>query len=109
MAVARNHLEPVAEDRPHQVGAKHVKRTALASHAAVGDHDYSRRERRREVEIVEDRADRETSLCGELTDEAEGRDLVTGVQMDGRLVEEEHVSLLRERHREHRTLTLAAG
>lgn len=39
MAIPRDDLEAVAEHRLNQIGAKHLSGVALASDAAVGDHD----------------------------------------------------------------------
>src|SRR5207245_2613236 len=52
--------------------------------------------------------DREAPRAGEPADERERRQLVGGVQVRGRLVEEQDVSLLCERHGEDGLLTLAA-
>lgn len=57
---------------------------------------------------MEDRAHRELPPGGKRADELEGRDLVRGVEMYRRLVEEEHLGLLRQRHRQNGALPLAA-
>ena len=46
---------------------------------------------------------------GKRPDQFERRDLMGRIEMNGRLVEQEHVCLLRERHRDHRALSLASG
>ena len=52
--------------------------------------------------------DRKPSRARQLTDEPKHRHLVRRIEVHGRFVEQKHVGLLRERHREDGALPLAA-
>jgi len=109
MAIARDHFEAIAEDRPYQLGVEDIERRPVTDDAPVGERDDARREGRREIQIVEHRADRKLTALPELAKELERRELVPRIEMHRRLVKEKHRGLLRERHRENGTLPLAAG
>ena len=108
MPIARDHFEAVTEDRLDEVRLDDLERGALAEYPAVRDRDDPRRERRCEIQIVEHRADRKLTALPELAKEVERRELVPRIEMNRRLVKEKHRGFLRERHRENRTLPLAA-
>src|SRR5204863_84861 len=73
---------------------------------AVTQHEKARRHRRREVQIVEHREHDEAAVAREPDDDVEQRTLMCGIEVHRRLIEEQHVGLLRERHRQDRTLPL---
>jgi len=108
MAIARDHFEAIAEDRPYQLGVEDIERRPVTDDAPVGERDDARREGRREIQIVEHRADRKLTALPELAKELERRELVPRIEMHRRLVKEKHRGFLRERHGEDRALPFAA-
>ena len=62
-----------------------------------------------EVEVVEDHHDRRPALAVEIEHQVEHVDLVGDVEEGRRLVEEQDVGALGERHRDPHALTLSAG
>ena len=109
MAIARYNFETVAEDGADQLRVEDLERRALAEYPAVRERDDARGKGRREIQIVEHRANRELTTSTELAKELEYRKLVSRIQMDCRLVKEKHRGLLRERHSENGTLPFAPG
>src|SRR5436309_1362831 len=94
--------EHVAQERSRQ----RLARRAVERDRAVTQHEKARRHRRREVQIVEHREHDEAAVAREPDDDVEQRTLMCGIEVHRRLIEEQHVGLLRERHRQDRTLPL---
>ncbi len=90
-------------------GRQDVGRCAVGHDAALVQHDDARRKRRRQVQVVEHGQHRQAAIRLESPHGPQQRDLVGEVHVQGRLVEQEQLRLLRERHGHQHTLALAAG
>ena len=103
-----HHAQPGTEDPRHELRGNDVGDVTVADDGAIREQDDARRERGGEIQIVEDGDDGDAARSRERRDPLKGRALVRRIEMRGRLVEEQHAGLLRQGHREHGTLTLAA-
>ena len=86
-----------------------LARRAGGVHPAVAQRDEVVGVAARLVEVVEHHHDRAAALAHEVVEQVEHVDLVREVEERRRLVEQEDLGLLRERHRDPRALALAAG
>ena len=105
----RDHARVEAEHVAQQVFGEHLVRGSRRHDPAGPHRDQAARVARGEVEVVQHHHDRAAHLAVQALDEIEHVDLVGEVEVRGRLVEQDHVGALRERHRDPRTLALAAG
>src|SRR2546428_10403180 len=88
MAVPRNDLESLTEDGLHEVWVNDLERRALADDPAIRDRDDPRRESRGEIQVVEHGAHGKLPTRRPVAKKGERRELMPGVEVDRRLVEE---------------------
>src|SRR6185503_720396 len=106
--VERDDTQPGTEYATDELGRDDVADRSIANDRAVREQHDARRECGGEIEVVQDRDDREPAHASERRDAVERRALVRRVKVRGGLVEQQHAGLLGQRHREHGALALAA-
>ena len=102
-------LDPNAEHPRHELRRQDIRRLAIGRNPALVQHDDTGRKRRRQVQIMEDGQHRQAAIGLQPPHGAQEGDLVGEVHVQGRLVEQQQLRLLRERHGHQHPLALASG
>ena len=92
--------------RPGSGRREDLRRRPVGDDPAGVDEDEPREEDRRQTQVVEDREDRRAVAHVEIDEQLHGPDLVPKVEVDRRLVEDEHRSGLGDGQREQDELPL---
>jgi hypothetical protein len=98
-----------AVDLGEPFGGQHVLGRAVRDDPPPAEQCDPVGDGRRLVQVVQDDADRDRVVVGEVADQVEEFDLVAQVETGGRLVEQQHSGLLGEAAREPHPLELSAG
>src|SRR5439155_24571402 len=108
-AVMHDDVEAFAEHLAHERRCERVAWRAIEDDPAIAEHRDTRGHRGCEVEVVQNRHDDQLPLARQSREEIERRALMRRIKVRCGFVEEEDLGLLRERHCEDRSLTLATG
>lgn len=98
-----------AKDLTDEIGPQDGCRFAVRCHAAGIQHGDARRIRCGQVQVVKDGDHRQAAPFAEPRHGCQQRCLVGDVEVEGRLIEQEQLRLLGERHGDQHPLALASG